>query len=171
MSDEEAVTPTPSMMEVMQLLTQMSMALNNNNLIINNLNNNINDINNTMNNNMNNLRAEINSKSDATRIELLERLNQRSRLSSRATSSKQLALRHVVILTATIPVVTAPIIVTALKTSPLHFAVPDNETHTVRDQHHHPRVTTVLRDNDRSTSTYFYVATQYHSSIQVQPCF
>ena len=80
-----------------------------------------------MNNNMNNLRAEINSKSDATRIELLERLDQRSRLSSRATSSKQLALRHVVILTATIPVVTAPIIVTALKTSPLHFAVPDNE--------------------------------------------
>ena len=70
------------MMEVMQLLTQMSMALNNNNLTINNLNNNINDINNTMNNNMNNLRAEINSNSDATRAELLERIDQRSRLSS-----------------------------------------------------------------------------------------
>ena len=67
----------------------------------------------------------------ATREELISRIDTRSRVStrapSRATSSKQLALGHAVILTATIPVVTVPIIVTVLKTPPLCFAVPDNE--------------------------------------------
>ena len=84
-----------------------------------------------MNNNLSSLRAEMNSNSDTTRAELLERIDQRSRLSSRSsrvssrtTSSKQLALRHAVTLTATIPVVTAPIIVTVLKTPP-YLAIPD----------------------------------------------
>ena len=89
-----------------------------------------------MSNNINDLRAEINRNSEAIRLELLERIDQRSRLSSRSStragssglsSSKQLALRHAVTLNATIPVVTVPVIVTALKTPPLYFAVPDNE--------------------------------------------
>ena len=50
------------------------------------MNNNINDINNNMNNNISSLRAEINSNSDTTRAELLERIDQRSRLSTRATT-------------------------------------------------------------------------------------
>ena len=67
---------------------------------------------------------------------LLARIDSRSRLSSRvcsrATSSKQLALGHAVILTATIPVAPVPIIITALKTPPLCFAVSDNETSPTR---------------------------------------
>ena len=39
-----------------------------------------------MNNNIYNLRAEINSNSDTTRAELLERIDQRSRLSSRSST-------------------------------------------------------------------------------------
>ena len=103
-------------------------------------------INNSMNdfrNDINSLRNEINSNSQtiqaenaASREKLLTRINDRSRLSSRASSrlssSKQLALGHAVILTATIPVATVPIIITALKTPPLCFAVPDNETSPTR---------------------------------------
>jgi hypothetical protein len=73
----------------------------------------------------------IQAENAASREKLLTRINDRSRLSSRASSrlssSKQLALGHAVTLTATIPVVTVPIIVTVLKTPPLCFAVPDNE--------------------------------------------
>ena len=73
----------------------------------------------------------IQAENAASREKLLARINDRSRLSSRVssrtTSSKQLALGHAVILTATIPVVTIPVIVTVLKTSPLCFAIPDNE--------------------------------------------
>ena len=69
------------------------------------------------NNNTNNAIEAINNKFESlqaenvtTREELLARIDSRSRLSSRSTSFKQLALRHAVTLTATIPVVTTPII-------------------------------------------------------------
>lgn len=65
----------------------MSETLNNNiNNIHNNLNNNINDLNNNMYNNINDLRPEINSNNETTRLELLERIDQRSRLSTRTST-------------------------------------------------------------------------------------
>jgi hypothetical protein len=82
---------TATMMTAVQaMFTELRDSMINNNISINN---SINDINNTLNNiiyyinkNMNNLRAEINSNSDATRAELLERIDQRSRLSSRSST-------------------------------------------------------------------------------------
>ena len=82
---------TATMMTAVQaMFMELRDSMINNNISINN---NINDINNTLNNNINdinknmtNLRAEINSNSDATRAELLERIDQRSRLSSRLST-------------------------------------------------------------------------------------
>ena len=126
MSEEDQPVITASILEMMQAM--------------------VSDFTTTITNNHDSLRAEINNnnakgndkfkiiqaENAASREKLLTRINDRSRLSSRVssrtTSSKQLALGHAVILTATIPVVTVPIIVTVLKTPPLCFAVPDNET-------------------------------------------
>lgn len=98
MSDQETTPATPSLLEVMQqMLTNMSTTLtnnmNNNNQVINN---NINDINNNMTININSLRSEINDNNraienmqavhDVSRMELLERIDQRSRMSSRAST-------------------------------------------------------------------------------------
>ena len=99
----------------------------------------INNVKNELNNNINSNSQAVNDKFEiiqaenaASREKLLTRINDRSRLSSRASSrlssSKQLTLGHADILTATIPVATVPIIITALKTPPLCFAVPGNET-------------------------------------------
>ena len=73
MSDEDNTTTAASMMATMQaMFTQMSETLNNNN--------------NNMNININGLRAEMNSNNEATRLELLERIDQRSRLSTRTST-------------------------------------------------------------------------------------
>jgi hypothetical protein len=100
---------------------------------------NINEINNTMKNNNETLRTEINNKidtmqvlNDATRIEMLEIFDQRSRFPSRASvkaltravGSRQLTAS----LTATIPVTIAPIIVPVLKTPSLYSMVTDIES-------------------------------------------
>ncbi len=75
---------TATMMTAVQaMFMELRDSMINNNLTINN---NINDINNNMNSNINDLRAEINSKRDATRAELLERIDQRSRQSSRSST-------------------------------------------------------------------------------------
>jgi hypothetical protein len=75
MSDEEPTTP--SLMEVMQLLTQMS----------NNMNNNINDINNNMinnNNNINNVNSNMNKINDKVLSLQAEKLEKRTPLIERS---------------------------------------------------------------------------------------
>ena len=83
-SDALVTSATATMMTAVQaMFTELRDSMVNNNLIINN---NINDINNNMNINLTSLRTEMNSNSEATRAELLERIDQRSRLSTRATT-------------------------------------------------------------------------------------
>jgi len=134
MSEEEPTMATPSIMEAMQ-----AMFNNFNNTITNSndslraeINNNNDSLRAEMINNSESLRAEINNNQalyEARRMELLERIGQRSRKSTRASSrttsravgTRQLAASPI----ATTPVTIAPIIVPLLKTPPLCSMVTD----------------------------------------------
>ena len=97
-SDALVTSATATMMTAVQaMFTELRDSMNNNNLIISNnindinntMNNNINDINNSMNNNNNHINKAIETMQvlhEASRAELLERIDQRSRLSTRATT-------------------------------------------------------------------------------------
>ena len=129
MSNEDQPVTAASILEMMQAMVgDITKTITNNNdslrAEINNNNDSLKAEINSNNNNINEKFETMQSLNEASRTELLARIKSRSRLSSRATSSKQLALRHAITLTATIPVVTAPFIVTVLKTPP-YLTIPD----------------------------------------------